>query len=284
MGTHREEFWRASGVSALPGRQRQLLSIRGASGPAQIDVIVEGTGAPLVLLPSSLRDSEDFDELAELLAAAGFRVLRPQPRGMGRSSPPPAGMTLETLADDVASIITELGAAPAIVVGHAYGHWVARLTDQRYPQLVRGVVALGAAAREFPPGMAEALAIASDPSRGEQERLSALRTCMFAPGNDPRTWLEGWYPQWRTAYRQASQHPPREQWHGRSHAPLLDLQGSCDPWRPTSTRRELADALDTQVTVQEIANASHALVPEQPRAVAAAITAWAGNLSQASQQ
>ena len=284
MGAHREKFWRASGVSALPGRQRQLLPIRDANGPAHIDVIVEGAGAPLVLLPSSLRDSEDFDVLAELLAEAGFRVLRPQPRGMGRSSPPPDGMTLETLADDVASVITELSAAPSIVVGHAYGHWVARLTDQRHPQLVRGVVVLGAAAREFPPGMAEALAIASDPSRDEQERLSALRTCMFAPGNDPRTWLEGWHPQWRMAYRQASQHPPREQWYRKGHAPLLDLQGSCDPWRPASTRRELADALGTKVTVQEIANASHALVPEQPRAVAAAIAAWAGNLSQTAQQ
>lgn len=143
---------------------------------------------------------------------------------------------------------------------------------------------LGAAAREFPQGMAEALAIASDPSRDEQERLNALRTCMFAPGNDPRTWLKGWYPQWRTAYRQASQHPPREQWFHLGHAPLLDLQGSFDPWRPPTTRRELADALGSRVTVQEIANASHALVPEQPRAVAVAIAAWARHLRQPSEK
>lgn len=268
-------------MSTQNGRQRQLVAISGEHGPANIDVIVEGTGTPIVLLPSSLRDSEDFDGLAELLASNGFRVIRPQPRGMGQSSPPPAGMTLETLADDVASVIAAMGAAPAIVIGHAYGHWVARLTDQRHPQLVRGVVVVGAAARDFPPGMAEALNIASDPTRDEQERLRALRACMFAPGNDASVWLKGWYPQWRTAYRQASQYPPRQQWVHRGYAPLLDLQGSCDPWRPPSTRRELADALGAKVTVQEIANASHALIPEQPRAIAGAIAEWASRLSHA---
>lgn len=274
MGSHREKLRRARGVSTQAHRRRELLPI----GDALIDVIIEGTGGTLILLPSSLRDSEDFDELAELLAAAGFRVLRPQPRGMGRSSPPPSGMTLETLADDVAGVIEALSAAPAIVIGHAYGHWVARLADQRHPHLVRGVVVLGAAARQFPPGMAEALAIASDPAREEQERLSALRLCMFAPGNDPRSWLQGWHPRWRAAYREASGYPPKEQWFGRGHAPVLDLQGSHDPWRPPATRRELADALGAKVTVREIANASHALVPEQPRAVADAIAAWVNNL------
>jgi pimeloyl-ACP methyl ester carboxylesterase len=255
-------------------RRRELLSL----GEARIDVIVEGTGPTLLLLPSSLRDSEDFDELAALLAQAGFRVLRPQPRGMGRSSPPPAGMTLETLADDVAGVLAQLADGPAVLVGHAYGHWVARICDLRHPQQVRGVVLLGAAARVFPPGLAQALAVASDPARPEEARLAALRLCMFAPGNDPHSWLQGWHPEWRAAYRAASQYPPKEQWFGRSHAPVLDLQGAQDPWRPPATRREIADALGAQVTVQEIANASHALVPEQPQAIAAAIAAWARGL------
>jgi len=253
-------------------RRRELLQL----GPARIDVIIEGAGPAVVLLPSSLRDSEDFDLLAELLADRGLRVLRPQPRGMGRSSDPPEGMTLETLAADVAGVIEKLGAAPAIVVGHAYGHWVARVTDLRHPECVRGVVVLGAAARQFPAGMPQALAIASDPACAEPARLAALRLCMFAPGNDPRSWLQGWYPQWRAAYRRAAQHPPRDDWFGRSHAPVLDLQGEQDAWRPPATRRELADVLGHhRVSVRVIANAGHALVPEQPQAVAQAIAEWA---------
>ncbi|MFD0668146.1 alpha/beta fold hydrolase [Ramlibacter sp. MAHUQ-53] len=261
---------------ADPAAARRRVAVTLAS--ASIDVIVEGTGPAVVLLPSSLRDSQDFDDLAARIAREGLQVLRPQPRGMGRSSPPPAGMTLETLADDVAGVIAQLAAGPAVVVGHAYGHWVARMTDLRHPQRVRGVVVLGAAARQFPPGMADALAIASDPQRTDEARLEALRVCMFAPGNDPSAWLAGWHPQWRAAYREASQHPPREAWYGQAHAPLLDLQGAQDAWRPPATRGELRDALGEKVTVKVIERAGHALVPEQPEAVARAIVDWVRGL------
>lgn len=258
-------------------RQRTLLQ----AGDAQLDVISEGQGPSLVLLPSSLRDSQDFDLLASLLAEAGFQVLRPQPRGMGRSSPPPEGMTLATLADDVASVIAHRASGPAIVVGHAYGHWVARMTDLRHPERIRGVVALGAAARNFPAGMAESLALASDPTQDEKARLHALAHSMFAPGNDPRPWLAGWYPQWRRNYRSASTSPPRDSWYGQGHAPLLDLQGAQDAWRPLSTRQELAQALGKRVSVEVIANAGHALVPEQPQAIAQAVTHWARGIGHA---
>jgi pimeloyl-ACP methyl ester carboxylesterase len=101
---------------------------------------------------------------------------------------------------------------------------------------------------------------------------------MFAPGNDARGWLQGWYPQWRAAYREASRQPPRESWFDRCNAPLLDLQGAQDPWRPPATRGELADALGAKATVREIADAGHALVPEQPQAIARAIADWVRRL------
>ena len=49
-----------------------------------IEVIAQGRGPLLILLPSLGRDSEEFDPVAEQMAAAGFRVLRPQPRGFGQ--------------------------------------------------------------------------------------------------------------------------------------------------------------------------------------------------------
>lgn len=42
----------------------------------RIDVIAEGTGPLVVLLPSRGRGSEDFDDIAAGIASAGFRVLR----------------------------------------------------------------------------------------------------------------------------------------------------------------------------------------------------------------
>ena len=259
-------------------RQRELLTGADTFGDITIEVVREGSGPPIVLLPSSLRDSEDFDDIAQMIAAQGFQVLRPQPRGMGRSSPPPTGMTLATLADDVAWVIERLASGPAVVVGHAYGHWVARVLDMNHPQRVRGVVALGAAAKVFPPGMPEALAIASDPAQSEAMRLAALERAMFAPGNDARVWLTGWHTPLRCAYRTAGQTPAKDVWFGTANAPILDLQGDHDPWRPEASRQELKTLLGTKVTVQLIANASHALVPEQPKAIAQAIVAWIQNL------
>jgi pimeloyl-ACP methyl ester carboxylesterase len=140
------------------------------------------------------------------------------------------------------------------------------------------VVVLGAAAQRFPPGMADALAVASDPRRATDARLAALRACMFAPGNDPAPWLAGWYPQWRAAYRAAALQPPRDTWFAVAHAPLFDLQGAQDAWRPPATRGELRDAIGRGVTVQVIDGAGHALVPEQPGAVARAIVDWVRRL------
>ncbi len=269
-----------SACSHLPSTDTQLEKRREllSNGTAQVDVIVDGrigkTDPALVLLPSSQRDSEDFDELAQLLAAQGFRVLRPQPRGMGRSSAPPSDMSLHTLASDVARTIEQLGQGRAVVVGHAYGHWTARVTDMNHPKLVRGVVVLGGSAKVFPAGMAEALALGSDPSKPEADRIKALEYSMFAPGNDARVWLSGWHPHLRAAYRSAGQIPTKDTWFNVANAPILDLQGDKDAWRPASSRQELKRMLGDKVTVSVIENSGHAMIPEQPKAVAASLTQW----------
>jgi hypothetical protein len=43
-----------------------------------IEVITEGQGPAILLLPSLARDFEDYDAVADGLAEAGFRVLRPR--------------------------------------------------------------------------------------------------------------------------------------------------------------------------------------------------------------
>lgn len=257
-------------LPAQTQRHRSLLQ----DGSIQVDVIVEGAGPSLVLLPSSQRDSEDFDDLAERLAVAGFKVLRPQPRGMGQSRGPMEGLDLALLARDVALTVERLGGGRAVLAGHAFGQWVARVADMNHPQLVRGVVLIGAAAKTFPPGLSEALATASDPAQPEADRLKGLQFAFFAPGHDPRPWLQGWHPALRDIYRRAGQTPAKDLWFNRANAPVLDLQGAMDPWRPASTRNELKDMFGDKVTVQVIDNASHAMVPEQPEAITRAMVAW----------
>src|SRR5258708_19997425 len=66
-------------------------------GDACLEVLAQGEGPTIVLLPSLGRGATDFDPIAERLADAGFRVLRPQPRGIGQSTGPCRDVKLEDL-------------------------------------------------------------------------------------------------------------------------------------------------------------------------------------------
>ena len=93
--------------------------------------------------------------MARLIAKEGFRVLRPEPRGIANSTGPMSGVTLHDLAADVAAIIEGEGKGPVVVVGHAYGHFVARTLATDRPDLVRGVVLAAASAGKVPAGVHE---------------------------------------------------------------------------------------------------------------------------------
>lgn len=262
--------------AAAPERAHVLVT----HGDVTIDTIVEGEGPAIVLLPSLGRDSDDYDSVAEGLAAKGFRVLRPRPRGFGRSVGPTTGISLHDFARDVAEAIAHSGGGRAIVVGHAYGNWVARMTAVDYPERVRGVVIAAAASKQFDPALSLEINKASDASLPDDVRIAALRVAFFAPGNDPTPWLSGWSPEMRTIQRAAAAAVKQSDWWSGGKAPLLDLQAELDPFKTPDKRNEMKDEFGDRVTVTVIPNASHALVPEQPQAVVEAIAAWARMIPQ----
>jgi len=240
-----------------------------------IDVIAEGKGPLVVLLPSLGRDSEEFDPLAERIASAGFRVLRPQPRGYGRSTGPMQNLTLHDYARDVATVIEHENAGPAVVAGHAFGHFVAKMTAVDYPKLVRAVVLVAAAQKKSDPEVRRMLNIATDNSKPEAERIPYLQKVFFAPGHDPRIWLTGFHPEVQRAEETARDGTPQKEYWSAGSAPLLDLQAEHDPFRPRSTKTELVNEFGAnRVSVVVIPNASHALPVELPRATADAIVAY----------
>src|SRR5215471_18808694 len=102
-----------------------------------IEVIAEGRGPLIVLLPSLGRDSEEMDPIAGQLASAGFRVLRPQPRGYGKSTGPLDHLTIHDFAKDTAAVIEHEHSGAAILAGHAFGHFVAKATAVDLPTLAR---------------------------------------------------------------------------------------------------------------------------------------------------
>ncbi len=260
----------ATGTAKAPERTREIV----AAGDARIEVIAEGAGPLVVLLPSRGRDSEDYDEVAAGIAKAGYRVLRPQPRGTCRSCGPMRGLTLHDFARDVAAVIQHAGGGPAVIAGHAFGNWVARMTAADHPRLVRGVVILAAAAKTYPKALAEAVTRSADATLPDDERLKYLRATFFAPGHDASVWLEGWYPEVNASQFAAGRATRQEEWWGAGCTPLLDLQAALDPFKPRETTNELRDEFGERVTIVVIPDAGHALIPEQPAAVVETIVSW----------
>ena len=267
-------------AAAQAGRIREVV----AYDDVRIEVIAEGSGPLVVLLPSRGRSSEDFDEVAAGLAKSGFRVLRPQPRGAGGSSGPMKGLSLHDFARDTAEVIRHEGGGPAVIVGHAFGNWVARMTAVDDPQLVRGVAIVAAAAKAYPAGFAgakdlsEAVRKSGDARLADAERLNYLRQAFFAPGNDASVWLKGWYPDVDEAQFAAGRATKQSEWWPGGTVPLLDLQGALDPFKPRAVVNEIKQEFGERATIVVIPNASHALIPEQPQAVVEAIVAWIGRL------
>jgi pimeloyl-ACP methyl ester carboxylesterase len=251
-----------------------------ACGDVRVEVLAQGNGPVIVLLPSLGRGAGDFDPIALRLAQSGYCVLRPQPRGIGQSSGPLTGIDLHDYAADVAAVIAHENKGPAFVVGHAFGNRVARMLATDRPELVRaiGLVAANIGKAPSPPKVRAAIRNSADASLSEGERLKALQFAFFAPGNDPREWLEGWYPDVLAAERIAGDRTSREEDFAGGKAPILYLQPDHDPLAHVEDAKAYKEQFGDRVTVVVIERSSHAVIAEQPNAVSDALIAYARGL------
>ncbi len=245
-----------------------------------IEVLAQGEGPVIVLLPSLGRSASDFDLIAERLADAGYRVLRPQPRGIGKSIAPMADLNLHDYASDVAAVIEQDQRGPAFVVGHAFGNRVARMLATDRPELVAAVGLIAANIGKAPntPKVREAIRKSASPALPEAERIKALQFAFFAPGNDPRAWLKGWYPGVLAAESAASDRTSRQEDFAAGQAPILYVQPAHDPLAHVEDAKAYKEQFADRVTVVVIEQASHAVIVEQPEAVSAALIAYACKL------
>jgi len=242
-----------------------------------------GTRPAIVMVASLGCGAEDFDNLAIRLSDRGFRIICPEPRGIGHSAAPPAMATLHDYAADVAAIVAKSGAGPVVVLGHAYGNTVARTLAADRPDLVRGVVLVTASGRApLSDEVKRTIARSSDLSIPDAERVKYLATGYFAPGNDASVWLGGWHPVTQAAQFKAFNATKVDDYIAAGgQVPVLDIQGTDDVIIPRQYSKDLQNELGPRVTLVVIPNAGHAMLPEQPAAVEAAILSWMVALPQA---
>jgi pimeloyl-ACP methyl ester carboxylesterase len=135
-----------------------------SSGIARVNGIdlayqVFGGGDPLVLLHGGFGSVEMFGPNVGALAA-GRQVIGVDLQSHGRSPAPDRAMRFETMADDVAALIGQLGLGRADVMGFSLGGGVALRTGIQHPEVVRRLVLVSTPVRRagWYPEMAAAMA------------------------------------------------------------------------------------------------------------------------------
>ena len=240
-----------------------------AAGPARLRLRISGTGGLLVLLPGLGRPAKDLDAFAARLAAAGYRVLQPDPRGCGGSTGPLDELTLHDLAADIAAAITAAGGGKAVVIGHAFGNRVARMLATDRPDLVDAVVLLGCSGLVQPaPEIAEAIRLAQAVDTPNDIRARAVRAAWFGPGKDISVWMDGWSQPVMKAYLAAAAATETATWWTAGSADVLIVQGADDVSAPPENGHRLKAQIGDRAVLHDLPGIGHAVPIEDPDAVA----------------
>ncbi len=120
-----------------------------------LNVLAEGGGEPVVLLHGHTLDLRVWDAVAPSLIRAGYRAVRYDQRGHGRSGSPASGYRWGDHAADLAAVIERLAPPAAHVVGLSKGAGIALECSLRRPELVRSLSLVGPLVPDFelPPAM-----------------------------------------------------------------------------------------------------------------------------------
>jgi pimeloyl-ACP methyl ester carboxylesterase len=248
-----------------------------AIGDARIEFLVDGVGDAVVLIPAGGLDASYFENLAQSLATAGFRAVAVNPRGVGASKGRLEGLTLHTLAADVAGVIEALAVGPAHVLGHGFSNRVARCLAADRPDLVRSVILLAGVGLFVPDTeIVRALQAWFSPDTTEADCLDATKRLVADPAAAERILhqVKRW-PAAAAAQRIADRATPQDDWtEPPSHIRFLVVQGLKDRVAPPWHGRAFREQLGSRVHVVDVPDAGHMVFLEQSEPVVDAIVSF----------
>jgi pimeloyl-ACP methyl ester carboxylesterase len=115
----------------------------------RLAVADDGSGPPIILLHAGVADLRAWDAIVPPLVVAGYRVVRPDARGYGRSTTDDVEFSLQA---DVIAVLDALGIGQAALVGNSRGGMTAFDTAIEYPDRVVAVVGVGSGVGGFDGG------------------------------------------------------------------------------------------------------------------------------------
>ena len=133
-----------------------------------------GKGQPVVFSHGWPLSADAFEDQIFYLTSRGYRCIAHDRRGHGRSSQPWNGNDMDTYADDLASLVEQLGLENAIHIGHSTGGGeVARYLGRHGTTRVAKAVLIGA----IPPLM---LKTPANPGGTPMAEFDKLRAAVLA--------------------------------------------------------------------------------------------------------
>jgi 3-oxoadipate enol-lactonase len=112
-------------------------------------VVDEGAGPPIVLLHAGVADLRAWDDVVPPLVAAGYRAVRFDARGYGRSTTDDVEFSPRA---EVLTVMDALGIVRAVLVGNSRGGALALDTAIEFPMRTVAVVGVAAGVRGFDGG------------------------------------------------------------------------------------------------------------------------------------
>lgn len=118
----------------------------------RINAVADGDGLPIVLIHAAIVDLEAWDKMVPALVARGYRVIRYDMRGFGKTET--ADVEYDPRADLIA-VMDACGVGRAAVVGNSMGGQTALEAAIEYPGRFVAVVTLGSSPGGFEGGATE---------------------------------------------------------------------------------------------------------------------------------
>src|SRR3954452_17890145 len=247
-----------------------------------------GTGPLVVCVPGMGELRSVYRRTAPALAAAGYRVVTMDLRGHGDSDATFSSYDDVAAGGDILALIEHLG-GPAMVIGNSMGAAAAAWAAAERPELVSGLVLVGAVVRNPPMNPLVALAFRAMMAGPWAPRVWASYLPKLYPGRRPDDFTEHTgaivasmrRPGHARAFSRTTRtsHAPVEAWLIEVAAPVLVVMGDRDPDfdDAASEGRWIAGRLRGELLL--VPDAGHYPHVEDPRTVNPAVVEFIGRVT-----